>query len=455
MNATSIKDVSIDLPSLHEILQVLTLSAGYNSAIVVLGAALVGMAAGMIGTFSLLRKRSLIGDALAHSALPGLALAYLFAVYIGIPAKNLVVLLSGATISGVLGVLTVQFLIRSTRLSEDTSIGAVLSVFFGLGIVLLSVIQSLQTGSEGGLHHFIYGQTAAMRLGDAYLMLGVAAVAAIASFLLLKEFRLVCFDSDFASAQGWSVYLIDLMMMTLVVAVTVVGLQAVGLILIVALLIIPAASARFWSESLNRVVVISTVLGGISGYFGAAASALLPRLPTGAVIVLTAGFIFLISFLFAPKRGVLASVVRIVRLKFRIRKEHLLRELFEFHESHAGQFLPYLKIHSVRAQSKLSRMILLYSLSSSGLVTQPSPGTIGLSTRGLELASKLTRNHRLWEEFMLVHAELSPTHVDLSADMAEHVLEPELVAELEASLREKGRLPNPGSVLQSVHPLGS
>ena len=220
----TLADVSVAWPAWSEVLRVLTFRAGYNSAVVLAGATLLGLAAGVIGTFSVLRKRALVSDALAHSALPGIALAFLWGVYWQSDARRVPLLLLGAAISGVLGILCIQIITRTTRLREDTAIGAVLSVFFGVGVVLLSFIQSLGTGQEGGLHHLIYGQTAALRLADAHLTMIVASLIVIIAALCIKEFRLICFDAEFAGAQGWSVSKIDLLMMGSIVLVTVVGL---------------------------------------------------------------------------------------------------------------------------------------------------------------------------------------------------------------------------------------
>ena len=247
-------------------LEVITFQAGYNSVVVLFGTTFLGIAAGLIGAYSLLRNRALMGDALAHSALPGLCLAFIFAGYIGVDSKELWFLLSGAAFTGVLGILTVQFLSKYSRLSEDTSIGVVLSTFFGFGVVLMSIIQSLGTGEEGGLNHFIYGQTAAMRLGDAYLTLVVALIVLFLSVVLIKEFRLVSFDPDFAVSDGWPISFIDLLMMSLVVIVTVVGLQTVGLLLIIALLVIPSAAARFWTNDLNSMLFFSALIDNINSH---------------------------------------------------------------------------------------------------------------------------------------------------------------------------------------------
>jgi manganese/zinc/iron transport system permease protein len=289
------------LPTLLELLRVLGFQAGYNTSIVLLGVSLLGIAAGVVGTFAMLRKRALMSDTLSHASLPGIATAFLAAVALGASGRSLWLLLGGAAASGIVGVLTVQFIVRNTRLPPDAAMGAVLSVFFGIGFVLLSYIQTLDTGDQGGVAKFIYGQTATMTALEATSIAVVALLAVVAAAALFKEFRLVCFDPEFADAQGWSVSLIDLLMMALVVAVTVIGLRAVGLILIIALVIIPPAAARFWTERLGTMTLIAALFGGLSGYLGAAASALLPRFPAGAVIVLVAGALFPSAFC-SPRR---------------------------------------------------------------------------------------------------------------------------------------------------------
>lgn len=461
-SSQSISDVRIDVPELARVIEVLTLQAGFNSAIVVIGTTLLGIAAGTIGTFALLRNRSLMGDALAHSALPGLAAAFILGSYAGIGGRHLWLLLLGATISGVLGVLCVQWLSRSTRLHEDSAIGAVLSCFFGAGVVLMSIIQSLGTGEEGGLHHFIFGQTAAMNRADAYLTLFVAVLALAICAILFKEFRVVSFDQDFAASEGWPVSRIDLAMMSLVVVVTVVGLQAVGLLLIVALLIIPPAGARFWTEKLKAMMVGSALIGGLSGYLGSAASALLPRLPAGAVIVLIAGVIFFISFLFAPARGVLSRFIAQIRMTLRIAEDHVLRELYEQSEKEIvnaqsqGKFCGTKHMPIFGGWSKLYRAFVIKRMAQRGLVEVKRDGSetsLRLLPRGLSEALRRVRNHRLWEEYLISEMDLPCSHVDYSADYVEHVLSPDIVSALEKSLARRLAGLGATQLPESVHPL--
>lgn len=283
---------------------------GWNTAVVLAGATALGAAAGTVGTFLLLRRRSLVSDALAHATLPGLALAFLIGALAGVEGRSLPLLLLGATVSGGLGVLAVQAVTRFTRLPEDAAIGAVLSVFFGIGVVLLSVVQALPTGGAAGIKTFIFGQTAAMSAREAAGLGLLALLAAGLVALFFKELRLVAFDEGFARVQGWPAGRIDLLLLGLVTLVTVVGLQTVGLILIVALLITPAVAARFWTDDLTTMTVAAGVLGALSGGIGAWLSSAYADLPAGAVIVLVATALFVLSFLFAPARGLLARDLR-------------------------------------------------------------------------------------------------------------------------------------------------
>ncbi|WP_299400900.1 metal ABC transporter permease [uncultured Roseobacter sp.] len=306
------------------IVDALSLQLGYNATLVTLGAMLLGMAAGVGGTFLFLRKRALVSDAISHATLPGVAMAFMLMVAFGGDGRNLVGLLAGAAASAAIGLLCVSWLSTRTRLAEDAAIGAVLSVFFGMGIVGLTVIQTMKSGQQAGLEGFLLGSTAGMLRSDALIIAVSAALTLALVMLLRRPLTLASFDPEYATASGQNVARTDLAMMGIVLAVTVVGLKIVGLILIVALLIIPPVTARFWTERTDHVVLISGFLGGVSAYIGAALSAALPDLPTGPIIVLVGFAIFLVSLLLAPQRGVLAAVLR--HRKFQ-RRVHLRQGL--------------------------------------------------------------------------------------------------------------------------------
>ena len=390
---------------LEEAWRVVTLQAGFNTAVVVAGTAALGMAGGTVGTFLLLRRRALVSDALSHATLPGIAAAFLLGVWLGLPGRSLPLLLAGAAVSGVLGVLTIQALVRFTRLTEDSAIGAVLATAFGLGVVLLSHIQSLQVGGQAGLAHFILGQTAAMAQNEAIAM-GVLALAAAGTVaLLFKELRLVAFDSGFAHGQGWPVQRLDIALMALATLVTVIGLQTVGLILVVALLIVPPAAARFWTERLGAMTVIAAAFGALSGWLGATLSALFPKLPAGAVLVLVAGAFFLVSFLFAPARGLAAAALRSARLRLAMAEQQALRRL----------------LVGTAVSPAMARWLAVRGYWRNGALT----GSGRVAARAAE------RNRRLWERFLIEHPSLAPATPDWGIAPIDRVLPADLVRLLE------------------------
>ena len=289
-------------------LSALFFQAGYNAALVALGAILLGFAAGAGGSFLFLRKRALVSDAVAHATLPGVCLAFIIMVAFGGDGRSLIGLLAGSALSAWAGLWAVEWMTRRTRLSEDAAIGAVLSVFFGVGVVLLTIIQGMSRGRQAGLEDFLLGSTAGMLFQDAVLIASGGVAVVVVIWFLRRPMTLVAFDPGFAAANGVNVGRIDMAMMGLVMAVTVIGLKLVGLILIVALLIIPPVTARFWTERAETVVWIAGIIGALSGWIGAALSASAPNLPTGPIIVLVAATLFIASLLFAPSRGLASAV---------------------------------------------------------------------------------------------------------------------------------------------------
>lgn len=366
-------------------LDALFLQAGYNAALVAIGAALLGFAAGSSGTFLFLRKRALVSDAVAHATLPGVGLAFIVMVSLGGDGRSLIGLLLGSAVTAWIGLLLIEWITRHTRLAEDAAIGAVLGVFFGVGVVLLTIIQSMSAGRQAGLEGFLLGSTAGMLFQDAIVIVIGGSVAVLATWCLRRPMTLVAFDSEYAAAMGYDVRRIDLIMMGLVMAVTVIGLKLVGLILIVAMLIIPAVTARFWTDRSNRVIWVAGVLGGVSGYLGAVLSASAPALPTGPIIVLVAAGVFVFSLLFAPVRGVLAAVIRHRRFQARVhRRQGLL---------------------ALAAQHPIREAYTLRLLRREGLVRADGVPT----ETGRAQAAKIARDERRWDIAREVHQNVALT----------------------------------------------
>ncbi|MEA1852803.1 metal ABC transporter permease [Cytobacillus sp. OWB-43] len=287
-----------------------------NTQWVLIGTLLLGLASGILGSFALLRKQSLIGDAVAHAALPGICIGFMLT-----GERSLIILLIGATLTGLLAAYCIQYIASASILKEDTAICLILSTFFGVGIVLLTKVQQMPSGNKSGLDSFIFGQAAGMVSSDVKLMAGAAALLLMVTIIFFKEFKLITFDVEFAKGLGLPVSALNFLFMTLLVAVVVIGIQAVGVILMAALVITPAISARYWTNSLSKMVMISGIFGAISGVIGTLISSLDRGIPTGPFIVVTATIIFFISILFAPARGIIT-----LKIKRRMTNQKLLRE---------------------------------------------------------------------------------------------------------------------------------
>nr|WP_209037754.1 metal ABC transporter permease [Mameliella alba] len=388
-------------------IEALLLQAGYNAALVAVGAALLGFAAGAAGTFLFLRKRALVSDAVAHATLPGVGLAFIAMVWLGGDGRNLLGLLAGSAVTAGIGLLAVEWMTRRTRLSEDAAIGAVLSVFFGLGIAILTVIQTMSSGRQAGLESFLLGSTAGMLFQDAIVIAVGGSLAVLATWVMRRPMTLVAFDAEYAAASGVNVPGIDRLMMALVMAVTVIGLKIVGLILIVAMLIIPPVTARFWTERSQSLIWYAGGIGAVSGYLGAALSASAPDLPTGPIIVLVAAGLFLLSLFLAPARGVAAAVFRHRRFQ---RKVHRRQGLL-----------------ALARQEPIHDELTLRVLRGEGLIRADGVAT----ETGRAQAAKIARDERRWDVAREIHQDTGLTGRYDGLTPIEDVFAPDEIAEFD------------------------
>ena len=302
----------------------------YTLRIVALGAAVLGLTAGSLGTFAVLRGQSLLGDAISHAALPGVVVAF-FAVGTKAPLP----LALGAGVAGWLGALVVGSVVRRSRIPLDAALGIVLAVFFGVGIVLLTLAQRAPGLNPAGLQAYLFGQAAALVAADVVLMSTLGGLALLAMGVFWKELKVLLFDPDFAASVGFPVRRLDVLLTTLLVIAIVVGLQTVGVVLMSAILIAPAAAARQWTDKLGGVVALAAVFGAASGVAGAVLSATIPRLPTGPTIVLCASAVVLVSLLAAPGRGLVARWVQTLRSRKILEASGVLEDLYTLALQHA------------------------------------------------------------------------------------------------------------------------
>ncbi|MCU6791532.1 metal ABC transporter permease [Paenibacillus sp. WQ 127069] len=287
-----------------------------NTQWILLGCMLLGLSSGVIGCFAYLRKQSLMGDALSHAALPGICITFMLT-----GSKSILLFLVGAAIAGIIATFGIGYVTRHTRIKQDSALAIVLSVFFGFGIVLLTQIQHSGSGNQSGLDKFLFGQAASMVRSDVITISIICLLLLSVSALLFKEFKLVSFDPGFARGMGYPVAFLEQLIMFLIVIAVVVGIQAVGVVLMAALLITPAVSARYWTDKLGVMIVISGLFGALSGFIGTLISASGNNLPTGPLTVLAATALFVLSLLAAPRRGVISKLLVRASVRNHVRQE--------------------------------------------------------------------------------------------------------------------------------------
>lgn len=301
----------------------------YTLRTITLGTAILGAVCGMLGSFAVLRKQSLLGDAISHAALPGIAIAFLIT-----GAKDSNILLIGALISGLIGTFWIRGIISKTHLKSDTALGLILSLFFGFGMLLLTFIQKQPNANQAGLDKYLFGQAATLVESDVWMMAVVTSACLVVLLLFWKEFKILLFDADYTKTLGFNTKTIDILITSFIVLAIVLGLQTVGVVLMSAMLLAPAAAARQWTNSLGMMVFLASVFGAFSGVFGTAISASQNNLSTGPVIVLVAGVFVIFSFVFSPDRGLLFKQIRIIKNRRDLKLFKTLAFMYNIAENH-------------------------------------------------------------------------------------------------------------------------
>ncbi len=328
--ATNIKNRKHLKPKTIDITEYITLVfTDYTLRTITLGTAILGAVTGMLGSFAVLRKQSLLGDAISHAALPGIAIAFMLT-----DTKDSNVLLLGALISGLLGTFWIRGIIKKTHLKSDTALGLILSLFFGFGMLLLTFIQKQPNANQAGLDKYLFGQAATLLEADVWLMASVTGICLLVLIVFWKEFKILLFDADYTKTLGFNTKFIDILITSFIVLAIVLGLQTVGVVLMSAMLLAPAAAARQWTNSLATMVGLSAVFGASSGVVGTAVSASQNNLSTGPVIVLVASVFVLVSFVFSPSRGLLFKQIRFIKNRRDLQLHKTLAFMYNIAETH-------------------------------------------------------------------------------------------------------------------------
>ncbi|MFD2822421.1 metal ABC transporter permease [Lacinutrix iliipiscaria] len=308
----------------------------YTLRTITLGTAILGAVTGMLGSFAVLRKQSLLGDAISHAALPGIAIAFLIT-----GAKDTNTLLLGALVSGLLGTFWIRGIITKTHLKSDTALGLILSLFFGFGMLLLTFIQKQPNANQAGLDKYLFGQAATLVESDVWLMAIVTGICLFILLLFWKEFKILLFDADYTKTLGFNTKFIDVLITSFIVLAIVLGLQTVGVVLMSAMLLAPAAAARQWTNSLSVMVFLAALFGAFSGVFGTAISASQNNLSTGPIIVLVAAVFVVFSFIFSPSRGLLFKQIRFIKNRRDLELHKTLAFMYHIAETHENISHPH------------------------------------------------------------------------------------------------------------------
>jgi len=406
-----------------------------------IGTLLIGFCCGILGSFLVVRKLSLLGDTLSHAVLPGVAMGFLWNA-----SKDPWAIFVGATAAGILGVALVGWIKQTTHLKEDSAMGMVLAGFYGVGICMTTVIQNLAMGNKSGLDKFFFGQAAALSSGDIQLLGIISLITVVVILLFYKEFLVISFDTGFAQALGMPVKILHYALMALLTFAVVVSLQAVGVVLVSALLITPAAAAFLLTDRMHWMLVLAAVFGMLSGAIGAFVSYLSNNLPTGPFIVLGATSIFLLALLFGPRHGLLPKILRRRKQRKRIALENTLKAVFHLNENsqftkrafEAGKLATErnASLHETEAEiQNLVKAGMALRLDTANGTKMSGKAQFELTKPGWYRACEIVRNHRLWELYLTNAAQYQTDHVHDDAEDTEHHLGEDIVLRIEARLK--------------------
>jgi manganese/zinc/iron transport system permease protein len=408
-----------------------------GSDCVVWGSLLLGVTCGVLGAFIVLRRQSLLGDAIGHAVLPGVLVGFWVSWLTTGSGRSTPAMLAGAMVAGLAAAGLISLLRQTTVLKSAEAMGVVFTGFYGIGIVLLKMLQHTPAGGQAGLEKFLFGQIAGISLADVQLMAVIAAVALACVVVFWRKLAVSTFDEQFAQSVGIPVRLIHYLLTALLTVTIVISIQAVGVVLVSAMLITPAATAYLLTDRLHRMAFLSGAFGAAAGFAGAVLSLLGSDLPTGAFMVLAASGLFAVAFLFSPRHGLLPRVKRLWEKRRRTGAENLLRTMYlilERRETPTDRRFGVRDIAAIRHESVHHVRRLAKLATGYGWVERDSPDPIVLTDAGVATAKQVVRNHRLWELFLTQEANLAADHVHADAEYIEHVLPRDVLQKLEQML---------------------
>ncbi len=403
----------------------------YTNRLVFICISILAITAGSMGNFVYVKRKSLIGDAIAHALLPGIAIAFLIA-----KEKNYFMLTLGATVAGLLAIYFAQYLIHATKIKSDTAIAITLSLFFGMGIVLMTYIQQSGLATQSGLDHYIFGSAASILKSDLYFILTLAVIVMLLLIIWYRGFFVHSFDPVFSQTIGFPSKLLNFLMNLTLVGVILIGLQTVGILLIVALLISPSSIASNFTPSFKKRIVIAIIAAFIATYIGVQLSFGFPKMPTGPWIVVSLSTMTFLALLFAPQNGIFARYLKKRRQRFKILHENILKTMYQINESSPENKALSLAMIQTRRHIPTAQLRKgLQQLNKNKLVTSTDNIEWKLTKLGASKGRRITRLHRLWELYLSEYMDIASDHVHDNAESIEHIITPEIEQKLQHKLK--------------------
>ena len=399
-----------------------------NIRTVVIAVLLISVSTALTGSFLFLHKKALLGDAVSHSVLPGIGLGFL-----AVGEKDPLVLMIGAILSGAISIFFIDRVIKNPKVKPDAALAITLALFFSVGIVILSYIQAQQYTGQAGLNHFIFGKAAALKQSDALVFSVLALFVTGVIVMFFKEFKLIAFNKDYAISIGMPVKFLEFIMQVLVIFSIALGIQAVGVILLSALLITPAASARIWTNNLKKMLLLAVFFSMIPSYLGIAISTFSTNMPTGPWVVVSLTGVAILSIFFAPQKGVISRMFKARANRKKILLENILKDAFVLKEENNTCAIAKLIAHRQEETRKIEKGIV--ALEKENLLIR-SQQNIQLTEAGINKGGKIQERHLLWEKYLTSKLKIKQDHVHYNAESIEHLLTEELVQELKNELKE-------------------
>lgn len=392
---------------------------------VLIGSILLGTTSGVLGVLVVLNKKALIVDAIAHSILPGVCIGFMIA-----GVKSPLYLLGGGVLTGAISVMLVQWIPSITVIKNDAAIAISLSTLFAFGVIGLNLIQNSGNPNQAGLNDYLFGKAATIVESDLYLFSTICIIILVAIIGLFNTFKSYLFDASFTYAKGFPNKLIAFIINTSVILITAIGIRTVGIVLMSAMIIAPAVAARYWSNNFAKNLWLAGIFGSISAVVGVLISYLSPNMPTGPWIVCALAFTALSSIFFSPK-GIIKNQIKRAQNRKKILTDNILKAFYK--SSNTEKKLEIgLSFEEILMQRSFAVQQLekgLRYLQRQNLIVFDGY-KYHLTTKGLKSSKRIVRLHRLWELYLQEYMNLPADHVHESAESIEHILTPELEAQL-------------------------